>query len=148
MELRNGMFAVKLEELDRQYGRLQSRLEQCRSADHQRVREILRDVLDECRENDWLLRRSAEGCRSPAVAELAGVQRDYTRRTEEILREEMPRLMAGDDSPGEERAEAAALYAEYAMDFAAQSMREALAAALTALDLQMDWEEERKEESV
>ena len=40
MELRDGMFAVKLEELDRQYGRLQSRLEQCRSADHQRVREI------------------------------------------------------------------------------------------------------------
>ena len=114
----------------------------------ERVREILRDVLDECRENDWLLRRSAEGCRSPAVAELAGAQRDYARRTEEILREEMPRLMAGDDSPGEERAEAAALYAEYAMDFAAQSMRGALAAALTALDLQMDWEEERKEESV
>ena len=26
MELRDGMFAVKLEELDRQYGRLQSRL--------------------------------------------------------------------------------------------------------------------------
>lgn len=146
MELRDGMFAVKLEELERQYGRLRSRLEQCRRADHQRVRALLRDVLDECRENDCRLRRSAEGCRSPAVAELAGAQRDYARRTGEILEKDLPRLMAGQAGPREERAEAAALYAEYAMDFAAQSMRGALAAALTALDLQMDCEEERKED--
>ena len=147
MELRDGMFAVKLEELDRQYGHLRSRLEQCLDADHQRVREILRDVLGECRESDWLLRRSAEGCRCQAVAELAEAQRAYARRTEEILQREMPCMMAGEDGPQEERAESAALYAEYAMDYAAQSMRGALAAALTALDLQMDCEEKRKEET-
>ena len=144
MELESGMFAVKLEELDREYGRLRRRLAQCLGADHQRVREILRDVLDECRESDCLLRRSAEGCRCRAVAELAGAQRDYARRTGEILREEMPHLMPGENGPQEEQAEAAALYAEYAMDFAVQSMRDALAAALAALDLQMDCEEERK----
>ena len=36
MDLRNGMFAVKLEELDRQYGRLQSRLEH--------LRQVARDI--------------------------------------------------------------------------------------------------------
>lgn len=34
-----------------------------------------------------------------------------------------------------------ALYAEYAMDFAAQAMRHTLLAALTAIDLQMTCEE-------
>lgn len=44
--------------------------------------------------------------------------------------------------------EAAALYTEYAIDFAVQSMRYALVAALKAIDLQMSAEEnnEQKEE--
>ena len=148
MELRDGIFAVKLCELEHQYGLLRSRLELCQGADHERVRRLLGDVLEEVRENGLLLERSAGSARSPAAAELAAAQRDYVRRVESILREKLPRLLRDGERPKEEQAEAAALFAEYAMDFAAQSMRGALAAALTALDLQMDWEEERKEESV
>ena len=44
-------------------------------------------MLDDYRENALLLEQSAEGCRSPAVAELAGVQRDYSKRMEELLRD-------------------------------------------------------------
>ena len=146
MNLRDGMFAVKLSELERQYGRLQSRLELCQGADHKKIRHLLADVLEEVRENALLLERSAESCRSPAVAELAAAQRDYTRRVEELLQEKLPRLMCGEEDPQEERAEAAALFAEYAIDFAVQSAQGALAAALTAMDLQMNCEEQRKED--
>lgn len=79
MELRDGMFAVKLCELEHQYGLLRSRLELCQGADHEKIRHLLADVLDDYRENALLLEQSAEGCRSPAVAELAGVQRDYSQ---------------------------------------------------------------------
>ena len=110
MELRDGMFAVKLCELEHQYGLLRSRLELCQGADHEKIRHLLADVLDDYRENALLLEQSAEGCRSPAVAELAGVQRDYSKRMEELLRDRLPRLMHGEEDPQEERAEAAALY--------------------------------------
>ena len=68
MELRDGMFAVKLCELEHQYGLLRSRLELCQGADHEKIRHLLADVLDDYRENALLLEQSAEGCRSPAVA--------------------------------------------------------------------------------
>ena len=93
-----------------------------------------------------LLEQSAEGCRSPAVAELAGVQRDYSKRMEELLRDRLPRLMHGEEDPQEERAEAAALFAEYAIDFAAQGVRSALLAALAAMDQQMNCEEQQGKE--
>lgn len=148
MELRDGIFAVKLCELEHQYGLLRSRLELCQGADHERVRRLLGEVLEEVRENGLLLERSAEGSRSPAAAELAAAQRDYVRRVESILREKLPRLLRDGERPKEEQAEAAALFAEYAIDFAGQAVRGALAAALTAMDQEMDCEEEREEEPV
>ena len=63
MELRDGMFAVKLCELEHQYGLLRSRLELCQGADHEKIRHLLADVLDDYRENALLLEQSAEGCR-------------------------------------------------------------------------------------
>ena len=146
MELRDGIFAVKLCELARQYGLLQTRLELCQGADHEKLRRLRQDVLEEVQENALLLERSAESCRSPAVAQLASAQRDYTRRMEEIVQDELPRLMHGEEDPQEEQAEAAALFAEYVIDFAAQSVRSALLAALTAMDQQMTWAEQQGKE--
>ena len=114
-------------------------------ADHEKIRHLLADVLDDYRENALLLEQSAEGRRSPAVAELAGVQRD-SKRMEELLRDRLPRLMHGEEDPQEERAEAAALFAEYAIDFAAQGVRGALLAALAAMDQQMNCEEQQGKE--
>ena len=148
MELRDGICAVKLCELEHQYGLLRSRLELCQGADHERVRRLLGEVLEEVRENGLLLERSAGSARSPAAAELAAAQRDYVRRVESILREKLPRLLRDGERPKEEQAEAAALFAEYAIDFAGQAVRGALAAALTAMDQEMDCEEEREEEPV
>ena len=97
MELRDGIFAVKLCELERQYGLLQTRLELCQGAGHEKIRDILQDELNDYRENALLMERRAEGSRSPAVAELSSAQQDYDRRVEEILREKLPRLMRGEE---------------------------------------------------
>ncbi len=145
MELRDGIFAVKLCELERQYGLLQTRLELCQGAGHEKIRDILQDELNDYRENALLMERRGKASRSPAVAELSSAQRDYDRRVEEILREKLPRLMRGEEDPQEEQAEAAALYAEYAIDFASQAMRGALLAALIAIDRQMSCEEQKYE---
>ena len=74
MELRDGMFAVKVCELERQYGLLQTRLELCQGAGHEKIRDILQDELNDYRENALLMERRAEGSRSPAVAELVSAQ--------------------------------------------------------------------------
>ena len=48
------------------------------------------------------------------------------------------------NSVREDEAEAATLYAEYALDFATQAMKYALLASLTAIDLQMGTEEQEE----
>ena len=76
------------------------------------------------------------------MAELSAVQLEYQQRMEAILRAKLPRYLhcAATDTAAD-RAEAAALYAEYAMDFAAQAMRRALQSALAAVELQLEQEE-------
>lgn len=150
MKINEGMFAVKLYELERQYGRMQSRLRLCQQDDHQKIRQELRRVMEEYQEDELLLLNNVENSRSPAVAALAGAQLDYSRRAEEILEQELPEYLRDEDGSAPEegakhQAEAAALYAEYAIDFAVQSMRYALMTALKAMDMQMDSEEAKTE---
>lgn len=90
MKINEGMFAVKLYELERQYGRMQSRLRLCQQDDHQKIRQELQRVMEEYQEDELLLLNNVENSRSPAVAALAGAQLDYSRRAEEILEQELP----------------------------------------------------------
>ena len=150
MKINEGMFAVKLYELERQYGRMQSRLRLCQQDDHQKIRQELQRVMEEYQEDELLLLNNVENSRSPAVAALAGAQLDYSHRAEEILEQELPEYLRDEDGSAPEegakhQAEAAALYAEYAIDFAVQSMRYALMTALKAMDMQMDSEEAKTE---
>ena len=150
MKINEGMFAVKLYALERQYGRMQSRLRLCQQDDHQKIRQELQRVMEEYQEDELLLLNNVENSRSPAVAALAGAQLDYSRRAEEILEQELPEYLRDEDGSAPEegakhQAEAAALYAEYAIDFAVQSMRYALMTALKAMDMQMDSEEAKTE---
>ena len=94
----------------------------------------LTSVLADCRKTSQSLARSVKEGRSPAVAALSGVQLDYMKRMEELLQKELPEDLHGKNHTAAiDHAEAAALYAEYAMDFATLSMRQALAAALAEL---------------
>ncbi len=141
--MNQGILSIKLYELEQQYGKTQSRLRLCcGQKDHEKIRRELSEIEEEYEENDILLRKNAENSRSPAVSALAGAQFDFFRRAEEILREKLPQYLHSDSTDVlEESAEACALYAEYAVDFAAQSMRYALISALRAIDAQMKCEE-------
>ena len=149
MKLNEGMFAIKLYELEQQYGRMQARLRICQQEDHARIRQELLRAEDECRENELLLQKNVESSRSPAVAALSDAQLSYFQKAKELLEIELPEYLSSEaGTPAESRTEAAALYTEYAIDFAVQSMRYALVAALKTINLQMSAEEnnEQKEE--
>lgn len=138
----DGMLGVKLKELEQQYQQLQSRLELCRQHNHAKIQEELRKAVKEYRENEMLLQKNLEGCRSQAVAALSAAQLRYFQTSEKILEQKLPDYLHSETSTAlENKVEAAALYAEYAIDFAARSMRYALIAGLNAMDAQMNAEE-------
>lgn len=138
MEIEDGIFAVKLCELERQFGLLQSRIQLCRHADRQKLIREIEQLREEYAENALLLQKSIEVCRVQPAASLAGAQLACMQESDRALRQK-------NFGASEDAAETAALYAEYDMDFAAQAMRHALLAALTAMELQLDREVRDKE---
>ena len=146
MKFSQGIFAIKLYELEQQYGHMQSRLRLCQQADQPKIRQELQRTEDEYRENELLLQENVKGSRSPAVAALADAQLHYFETVKRILEQDLPDyLHCESSSAAEDNAEALALYAEYAIDYAAQSMRYALIVALKAIDLQIS--SEKREET-
>ena len=145
MTLNQDIFAVKLYEMEKQYGRLQSRLRIC---GREKLQAELEHAKEEYEENSLLLKQSIQGSRSPAVAELAQVQWEYMHKVEDLLKEKAEQFFHCEaTSKEEDQAEAASLYAEYAMDFATQAMQYALIVALTAMDLQRNAEEKKEEQT-
>ena len=145
--LQQGVFAVKLCQLEEEYGRLQSRIRVCQEKDSAQVRQALEQLLDECREQDLLLEQRVRGSRMPAAAKLAQAQLDFWRQAENLARTDMePEMRGRSATPAEDQAEASALFAEFAIDFATQTMRYALCACLRALELQAGAEEAKNQE--
>lgn len=145
MKLNQEIFAIKLYEMEQEYGTLQSRLCICGGEDHEKIRQELQKAKDEYKEQSLLLQKRIEGSRSKAVSELAAAQLEYSRKMEALLRNQVAKDLHSEvNSVREDEAEAAALYAEYALDFATQAMKYALLASLTAIDLQMSAEEQGK----
>ena len=145
MGLKEGIFAVKLCELEQEYGRLQSRIHLFEGKDAAQAQQEILRLQDECREHKLLLDERIRSSRSSAVSSLSKAQLEYGQRVEQILNEELPNEMRGrNQSCAEDQAEVMTLYAEYAIDFATQSMRQALAAALSAVVPQQRAEQEAK----
>ena len=148
MDTRSGIFDNKLYELERQYRQTIDRLRLYQRKSHEDVRQELQAVWQEYRENELLMQKNVAGSRSPAVAALAEAQLEYDLKIQHILRNELPGYLHGEGSGRtEDQAEAAGLYGEYAIDFAAQAMRHALLAVLSATDLEMNCEEQKMEEN-
>lgn len=142
MKAQQELFATKLRELEQEHERIRSRLRLCQGEDRQQVRQELDQLTREIDETDAALQQAADTSHSPAVAALSAAQLEYEDRVGRILREKLPRyLHCSATDAASDRAEAAALYAEYAMDFAAQAMRRALQSALAAVELQLEQEE-------
>lgn len=137
MDLQQGIFAVKLCQMEEAYGHLQSRIRVCQGKSTEELRKNLSQLLEEYDEEGILLKQQAEGSALASVRQLAQAGYQYQRQTEPLLRQGLAREIAGNGAEGEEaQAEASALFAEYAIDFATQSMRYALCAALWAMVLQ------------
>ena len=51
MKRSEGLFVIKLYELEQQYGRMQSRLRLCQQEDHPKIRQELQKATDEYKEN-------------------------------------------------------------------------------------------------
>lgn len=131
-------FHSKLRELDKQYLLMRTRISLAQSKRADRLSEEIDRLKDEIAENDVMLKESIACSRSPAIARLSDAHLDYCLRMEELSKD-LPQYMGETD---EEKAEAAALYAEYAMDFATQADRFALLAAMEAIYIQNDKTEE------
>lgn len=147
MKLGQEIFAIKLYEMETQYGLLQSRIQICEQEDQGKIRKELEKAKDEYHQHTLALQKSIQGCRSPAVMELAKTQEDFCEKMESLLKtgELAAYLHCEKSSPEEDKAEAATLYAEYALDYAVQTMQYALIAALSAMDLQANTEQGKGE---
>lgn len=138
MALEHGIFAVKLCELEQEYGRLQSRIQLFQGKHPDQIRQERQRLEDEFRERTLLLDETVRTCRSASMARLAQLQRDYCRQIEVLLQSgSLNEPPAGSAARYQDDAEAMTLYAEFAIDFATQSMRHALLAALRAMELQL-----------
>ena len=135
MKLDDSIFAVKLYEMEEQYGKLQCRIRACGQGGREKIRSALKRAEDEYKENTMLLEEKVRSCRSPAVKSLTKAQLDYRKKTAALMDRELSRDVHSEaSSPGEDRQEAELLYAEFAMDFATLSVQQALIAALSALE--------------
>ena len=137
--MRQGLFAVKLNELDRQYAHLRRRLEISQRENREEILREIRELERACEEGELMLEQSTRGCRTGAVAAMAKAQLEYEQKTREALERVLK-----EERDAESTAESVTLYAEFAVDFAAEAANRALLAALHATALQMDAEEQRR----
>ncbi|HIX37654.1 MAG TPA: hypothetical protein H9738_07285 [Candidatus Blautia pullistercoris] len=139
MKAHQDIFTAKLHELEQQYECLRKRLEICNAQSHRQIHRELESARQEYNSLELRLKQIVKNSRSPAVSSLAKVQLEYSQKTERLLKNQITADLHSDaNTPGEDREEASALYAEYAIDFASMAVKYALLASLSALDMQTE----------
>lgn len=133
MEVNQAIFSIKLQELSKEYSKLQSYILLYQNLDQEKIRQGIIRLKDESIENDIQLQNRIDNSRSPTVSKLAAAQVDYNKKVKDILKQDSL------DSK-----ESTALYAEYAIDFATQAIYHALLVCLEAMNLQMIEDEKNK----
>lgn len=147
MAAKEMVFAAKLKEMEQEYGNLMARVRLLQELEPEQISQELERIQMEYRRREQQLEQSALSCRSKAVSALASTQLEYGSRMKALLQTELPACMHG-KPPTElsDQAERTALYAEYAIDFATQSMYQALIAAMNAILLFRQVEQQNGEE--
>lgn len=137
MEQQKSIFYSKMKQMDDDYGRFRSRI--FHAQDHpEYLDEDISSLKSEIDQNNLILRDTVARSCSPALSMLASIHLNYCEQMES-LRNNLSKYMG---ETRHDQAEALALYAENAMDFATQAVRFALLAALEAIDIQPDETEE------
>lgn len=145
MKADNSIFAVKLDEMEKQYGKLQWRIRICAQGSREKIHDELQKAEAEYKESTLFLEEKAKACRSDAVAKLSRAQLDYREKTGELMKHQIAEdVHCENNSWEEDEKEADMLYAEFAMDFATLAMQQALISALTALDRQGGIEDDKE----
>ena len=85
MNIDESVFAVKLYEMEEQYGKLQCRLRICEQGGRERIHSELEKAEGEYRENTMLLEEKAKSCPSPAVTKLTQAQLDYRQKIGDVM---------------------------------------------------------------
>lgn len=135
--MKQSSFFVKICELEEDYEMVQHCLHICDSWDRTDLERALQEIKQVYDQERLRLEENVQDARSPAVLKLAQAQSTYNLTIQHLMEESLPKDLHSDFStPQEDQTEAMMLYAEYAIDFARQSLRHALIASLSAMDMQ------------
>lgn len=139
MSIDHNLFASKLDELDAEYTQMLSKLKLCCRGTMEEICNTKAELLLECQAQEAKLKESISCGKSQAMTELSKLQLQYFQDIRTAVAEKIPLYLSTVHFPTDQsRAEAMALYAEFAIDTAVQSMRYALHAALSAVQLQLE----------
>lgn len=132
--MEHNAFFAKLCELEQDYETLQNCLQACQTLSPTDLDQVLGQVDKTYDQLNARLDSYVHSGRSPAIAALAQAQQTYYLTVKQLSQEQLPAYLHNDTStPEEDRAEAEMLCAEYAIDFARQSIYHALHTVLTAV---------------
>ena len=95
MELLQGVLAVKICELAKEYGLLQSRIQICKEKNPEQLQQILEQINDECKTHRIILEQNARYGRLPAAAALAQAQLTYEQQADKLLNQDLMHDMYG-----------------------------------------------------
>lgn len=139
------ILTVKLCELEDQLSRLSSRIHLSETADHQRLRQEIQALKQECAETDLTLQRKLRMSRAEIVAILADTYGEVERtiRKAGASLQEQASGCGGPDAVAEEKI----LLAEYVLDFTVQAANRALLLSMEAIDAQLTGQEEERRPS-
>lgn len=137
----HNLFASKLNELESEYAQMLARIQTCCEGTQEEIVQAKQALWEEYRAQETRLSEVISGGRSKAVTELSTLQLRYFQQLRSILEEKLPQYLDATSPPTDgSRAEAMALYAEFTIDNAIQSMRYALHAVFSSVELQMHTE--------
>ena len=137
--MKQSPFFVKICELEEDYEMVQHCLHICDSWDQKDLDHQLQQIKRAYDQERLRLEENIHSAHSPAVLKLAQAQYTYDLTIQHLMEGSLPRDLHCDFStPQKDRSEAMMLYAEYAIDFARQSLRHALIASLSAVEAQQN----------
>lgn len=139
MSIDHNLFTSKLNELDAEYTQMLSRLKLCYKGTMEEICDAKEELLRDCKAQESGLEEAISSSKSQAMLELSKLQLQYFQESRIAVTEKLPQYLNAMNFPTDRsRAEAMALHAEFAIDNAVQSMRYALHAALSAVELQLE----------
>lgn len=136
------ILSVKLQELEEQLSRLDSRIQFSQTAAPHRLRQEIGALRRECAQAELAMGEKLRRSHGELAAVLAGAYGEI-RQTVQRVKDALERQSPGGDNP-DAGAEGKILLAEYALDFAVQAANQAVLLSMEAVDAQLTQEEQEE----